>query len=103
MTVLAQLVTKEENIQNYSTYVFELLEKEEIDRLNTKYIMCTRFPNWDHRILEVNEKGYLNFREVIAGQDKWFDGLKMIPYYYSGIHFIKFVEKKENVDKTYIM
>lgn len=80
----------------YVTYVFECLDKEIIKE--TKYIMCTRFPNWDHRKIELDEIGYLNFFEIRAGIDKWFDGSKMIPYNYSNIQFIKFVAKKDKND-----
>lgn len=93
MVVLAKLVAKQEDSMGYVTYVFECLDEEVIKE--TKYIMCTRFPNWDHRKIELDEIGYLNFFEIQAGIDKWFDGTKMIPYNYSNIQFIKFIAKKD--------
>lgn len=90
---MAKLVAKQEDSMGYVTYVFECLDKEIIKE--TKYIMCTRFPNWDHRKIELDEIGYLNFFEIRAGIDKWFDGNKMIPYNYSNIQFIKFIAKKD--------
>lgn len=95
MTVLAKLVMQEEDILHYITYVFELME----ERINdSKYVMCVRFPNWDHRQLSTGEIGYLDLFEIRAGVDKWYDGNKFVPYNYNNIQFIKFVryEKKED-------
>lgn len=101
MTVLARLVASEEDTLGYVTYVFECLDKEMIKE--TRYIMCTRFPNWEHRKISLGEVGYLNFFEVQAGIDKWFDGSKMIPYRYNGIHFVRFIKKPVPRDHKYIM
>lgn len=89
MTVLAKLVAKSEDISGYITYVFKCLELDE-------YVMCTRFPNWDHRVIKIGEIGYLNFYEIRAGIDQWFDGEKMVPYRYNNIQFDRFIEKKED-------
>ncbi len=91
MTVLAKLLASESDSMGYITYVFECLDDNIIRQ--TKYIMCTRFPNWDHRKIEIGEVGFLNFFEVRAGIDKWFDGTKFVPYRYSNIQFIKFIER----------
>lgn len=92
---LAKLVTLREDIGGYIIYVFELPEgKLPYD----KYIMCTRFPNWESPILHIGDVGYLKYREVDAGVDKWFNGSEFIPYKYTGIHFIDFVNKKEKLD-----
>lgn len=91
MTVLAKLVASEEGALGYITYVFECLDADVIKE--TRYIMCTRYPNWDHRRIEIGEIGFLNFFEIKAGIDKWFDGTKLVPYRYSNIQFMKFIEK----------
>ena len=102
MTILARLVAKEVDTLGYVTYVFECLDEEILKA--TKYVMCTRYPNWNHRMIDIDEVGYLNFFEIRAGVDKWFDGEKMIPYNYSGIQFDKFVSKPKEKDKNkYIM
>ena len=102
MTILARLVAKEEDTLNYITYVFECLDEEILK--DTKYVMCTRYPNWNHRTIDINEVGYLNFFEIRAGVDKWFDGEKMISYNYNGIQFNKFISKPKEKDKNqYIM
>lgn len=96
MTVLAKLIVSKTDTLGYINYVFEVLEEEEINRLGTKYILTTRFPNWDHCEIKMGEIGFLTFIERRAGHDKWFDGEKMIPYYYSLIQFIKFIEKPKS-------
>lgn len=101
MTVLAKLVAKETDSLNYTTYVFECLEDYMIEK--TKYIMCVRYPNWDARVIELEDVGYLEFREVLAGVDKWFDGNKMVYYNYDDIQFIKFIPKVEKKDYEYII
>lgn len=98
MTILAKLLASEEDTLGYITYVFECLDEDIIKE--TKYIMCVRYPNWDHRKIEIGEIGFLNFLEIRAGMDKWFDGKNMIPYRYNTLQFIKFIEKpKEKVHK----
>lgn len=103
MTVLSKLIAKEQDGVGYVTYVFECLDKEDIVRLDSKYIMCTRFPNWDHRSINIDEIGYLNFIEIRAGIDKWFDGANMVPYNYNNIQFIKFISKPRDKSNVYIM
>lgn len=98
MTILAKLLASEEDTLGYITYVFLCLDKE-IQR-QTKYLMCTRFPNWEHRNLEIGEIGYLTIFEIRAGIDKWFDGNKMVPYNYNNIQFLKFIKNpKKNSHK----
>lgn len=101
MTVLAMLVAKEVDTLGYVTYVFKCLD-DEIAK-ESKYIMCTRYPNWEHRVINIGEIGYLNFVEIRAGIDKWFNGKDLIPYNYSNIQFIKFVEKPRETDYKYVM
>ncbi len=101
MTVLSRLVAKEEDGLGYITYVFECLDSEIIKE--SRYIMCTQFKNWDHRKLDIGEVGYLNFIEIRAGVDKWYDGKDFIPYNYNNIQFIKFISKPETKDYKYVM
>lgn len=101
MTVLACLVAKEVDTLGYITYVFECLDKEVVEL--SRYIMCTRYPNWNHRAIELGEVGYLNFVEIRAGIDKWFNGTTMIPYNYNNIQFIKFVQKPSVQEYKFVM
>lgn len=89
--ILAELVASREDFGGYIVYVFNIIDgKLPYD----KYIMCTRFPNWDSPTLNLGDVGYLKYREVDAGIDKWFDGTNFIPYKYTGVHFLDFVYKK---------
>lgn len=101
MTVLCKLIAKEEDFQKYITYVFENLEEDVIKE--TRYVMCIRYPNWEHRDIELGEIGYLNFIEIRAGIDQWFDGNKMVYYNYNNIQFIKFIAKHQKEDYKYEM
>lgn len=92
-TILGKLVAKEIESGGYITYVFEIEEREEIKSLQTKYIMCTQFPNWEHRELQLGEVGYLSYQEIIAGVTQWFDGKDMVKYRYNMIQFLKFITK----------
>ena len=102
-TVYAELIAKENDILGYITYVFKCLEDN--IPFGNKYKMVTRLPNWQHRDIEINEKGYLLYKEVIAGQDKWYclETGQMVPYNYSNIYFVKFIEKKDNSNKDILL
>lgn len=101
ITALVKLVAKYEDF-GYTTYVFECLEEYMIKQ--TKYIMCVRYPDWQHKELNIDDIGYLEFREIRAGVDQWFDGENMIPFRYDSIQFIKFIDKpKEKEDEKYVM
>lgn len=65
-----------------------------------KYIMCTRFPNWDSPVLDVGDVGYVKYREVFGGIDEWYDKLndELVKYNYTDIHFLDFVYEKEKLD-----
>ena len=99
MVALAELVADEHNPLGYITYVFKCLEEDM--KKQTPYILCTRYPNWQTRELKLGEVGYLEFEEIRAGMDKWFDGNTMIPYKYNMIQFIRFIAKKEEKDEEY--
>lgn len=100
MTILAQLVASSSDGLGYITYVFKRLDKSDEE---TQYVMCVRYPNWNHRNINLGEKGFLSFVEIKAGKDKWFDGKDMIPYNYNTIQFLKFIDIPETSDNEYIM
>ena len=58
LTVYSQLVACENDAMGYITYVFKCLEPN--PGFGHNYIMVTRFPNWDHRSLDIGELGYLS-------------------------------------------
>lgn len=82
----------------YVTYVFEILKKGDRNFLQSDFIMCVQYPNWDHRDLRVGEEGYLCYRDIQEGLDKYFDGKNMVSYKYSTTQFMKFVPKAPQHD-----
>lgn len=100
MTILAQLVASDTDNLGYITYVFKRLD--ELTK-EAQYIMCVRYPNWNHRRINLGEKGFLSILEVKAGEDKWFNGKDMVPYNYSTVQFLKFINMPESLDNKYVM
>ena len=94
VNIRAKLIAKQTDIFDYTTYAFQNIDTGE-------YVLCTRFPNWEHSIIEIGEEGILQFKEVIAGEDKWFNGTNMIPGE-SSISFEEIVKERifENINKT---
>lgn len=92
MTALVQLLAQQVDTLGYTTYVFKVLDSEDVALLGTRYIMCVRWPNWECRQLKNGESGYLDFKEVRAGIDTWYDGSRQIPYKYTNIIFERFIE-----------
>ena len=96
VNIKAKLLAKVTDMFDYTTYAFQ--------NCNTgEYVLCTRFPNWEHPSIKIGEEGILQFKEVIAGEDKWFNGDSMIPYNYTGWHFIKFVPLQKKIDEDIIV
>lgn len=102
MTIKSQLIAKECDLLGYITYVFKCLECN--IPFGHNYIMCTRCPNWETRDIDIGEKGYLEYKEVIAGE-KWYDSKnnEYVPYKYTNIYFIKFVKEEDNLKKDIII
>lgn len=93
--ILSELVALREDIGGYIVYVFSIKNgKLPYD----KYIMCTRFPNWESPYIKIGDVGFLKYREVDAGIDKWFDGENFIKYKYTGVHFLDFIYEKPKED-----
>lgn len=103
MVVKAKLVAKDEVINGYSTYVFECLDDE--IREQTKYIMCTRFPNWDAAKINLDSEGFLHFEEREAGKDQWYnqETQQWHSFSYNMIQFMRFIEFQKKKDNEYIM
>ena len=94
-TIHAELVTFQCGCWGYITYIFR-----NIDRPDSDYIYCVRFPNWDCAELKIGDVGFLKYKEVVAGDSRWYDWRdnKYVPYKYSGIHFLDFVYEKPKED-----
>lgn len=87
MIIYCILLAVDEDSSGYTTYVFENLDNR------YEYIMCTRYPNWEVRQMEIGDKGFLNYKEIIAGRDMWYDKQsgQFNHYNHSGFQFVNFV------------
>ena len=100
ITILAILEDKLDEGLGYTTYVFRNLEET---RWDIKYKMVTRCPNWNHRVIQIGEEGYLTYDDYEAGKSQWFDGKDFHFYRYTMSQFIKFIEKPKQKIDEYIM
>lgn len=96
ITYHAKLIADQADSMGYINYVFENLESTDIDN---HYIMCVRFPNWDQSFININDTGYVKFRYVQEGVDKWYNGNTFVPYQYTNIIFLKFIHEKNKVEE----
>ena len=98
--VKVRLLAKREN--DYTAYVFEDLDFE---GSGCKYIMCTKCPNWNSDEIKLYQEGFLQYKPVNAGIDKWYDPKSMTyqPYRYSANYFMSFVPLTHVVDGNRII
>lgn len=100
ITLYGKLVAKQKEYGGYTTYVFE---NEQPDSLFSRYITCTRYPNWDEHEPEYNKLGFISLDEHVAGKDSWYDGKEKVMYKYDHIQFIKFVPEPSSDTKDNII
>ena len=93
-----KLIGLKNNLGGYISYIFLNLDSNTV---LDKYIMCTRFPNWESPFIKLGDTGYVKYREVFGGVDEWYDKEKeiFIKYNYTDIHFLDFVYDKEKPDE----
>ena len=70
-TIKCQLIAKEQDILKYQTLVFKVLETN--CPFGHSYVMVTVFPNWESRIPDIGEIGYLTYDEVEGGIDTYYE------------------------------
>lgn len=100
--VRAKLITLQNEIDGYITYVFQNLDAKLSEE---RYIMCTRFPNWNCDSFGKGDTGFLKYNEVIAGSDCWYDYTtnRYVPYKYTNNHFITFIKDTEPTKSEIIL
>ena len=103
ITVKVQLKTFVTTIDDYTTYVFEIQDERDISLTESYYVMCVKYPNWDQDEIKIGDIGYLHFKEVIAGVDKWFDGNSFHYYNYSNWQFMKFIPIQTPIKKDILL
>ncbi len=101
-TIYCKLLAKESDVMNYQTLVFRNLEKAPFGQ---QYIMVTVWPNWESRIPEIEEKGYLTYDFVQAGIDTFYDRTidSDVKYKFTNLVFKKFVKELDNSTKDIIL
>lgn len=99
--VEATLRASQTDALDYTTYVFEVDAQDPFYQ-HSKFVMPTRYPNWETRKIEIGETGYLHFIEVIAGEDKYWNGATFTPYNCSNWQFMNFIEKPKEISNKII-
>ena len=73
----------------YSMYVFKDLD-------TSKYIMCTKLPNWNMPNIAIGEEGFIKYQEVMAGQEYYNPSSEQTEKYkYSNLYLISYINKSE--------
>lgn len=104
ITLYCKLLVEHQDSLGYTTYVFESLDNSQEKFLLSKYIMVTKFPNWEQNIIEIGDEGFLHYKEIIPGVNKWFDGKEFVDYNsFEGFQFIKFVKKLPKKEEIYVL
>ena len=102
-TIKCQLVAAECDILDYHTLVFRILENN--CPFGHSYCMVTVFPNWESRIPDLNEIGFLEYDEVQGGIDTYYDRNQdsIVKYNFSNLIFKKFVKEQDNSKKDILI
>lgn len=76
----------------YTIYVFKDLNTSE-------FLMCTRLPRWQTPDITIGEKGFLNYKDVKAGETYFNTETETNEYYnYTNRYYMNFV-KRTTTDK----
>lgn len=100
-TLHCKVLAKEFDME-YQIIVFKNLDKAPFGH---EYCMLTVFPNWESRIPELGEIGYVTYDEVYGGIDTYYDRKldSIVKYNYDNLIFKKFVKEKDNLQKDDII
>lgn len=82
----------------YEHYVF-------INSHTNEYIMCTRMPNWQVDKVDIGEEGFLEYQDVIGGQDRYYDSVKdgYRLYQIDATYFLNFVPITKVLKDGYVV
>ena len=102
ITLHGKLIAKEVDLMGYQSLVFLNLDTTTFGH---RYCLLTVFPNWESRIPEINEVGYINYDEVEGGIDTYYDREtdSIVKYNYTNSIFKKFVKEIDNCKKDIII
>jgi len=101
--VKCKVVAIEHDILDYHILVFKNLENS--PPFGHSYIMVTVFPNWESRIPELGETGFLMYDVVEAGVDTYYDRRtdSIVKYNFSNLIFKRFVKEQDNSNKNIVI
>jgi hypothetical protein len=103
ITVFGELVASQKDLEGYITYVFKLLDDYSIKEMNSSYLMAVRYYNWQDEPVTIGSKGFVKVKEVKAGVDQWWDGVKNNYYRYDDVIFYKFIPYIEDHQNEIIL
>ena len=103
LTIKCQVVAKEHDLLDYHVLVFKTLEIN--CPFGHNYTMVTVFPNWESRIPDIGEIGFLTYDEVEGGIDTYYNRSteSIMKYNFSNLIFKKFVKEQDNSNKDIIL
>ena len=96
-TIRAKMVAKQDDF--YPLFVFQNLDEQENSLL--RYITVTLLPNWNGKIPEIGEVGFLSCEYVDAGEEYFqrSTGNKE-QYKYTSCYFLNFIKEQEKQTTT---
>lgn len=102
VTIYCKVLAKEQDSLGYQTIVVKDLNNSKFGEM---YRMISVWPNWESRVPEINEIGYLNYEFAQAGIDKYYDRNKgeFVLYNFTNFIFIKFIKEQDNSKKDIII
>lgn len=92
----AALINAYPGTNGYIFYLFKNID-------NNKLVLCTRYPNWEWPHPEFYKEGYLEYKEIKAGESTYYNYRLDANMKYKSDHtaFLKFIPKDEtNYDYT---
>ena len=88
ITIYAKLLAGKRELGGYVKYVFQDLDTK-------KYILSTKFPNWNSDPIKLDTIGYLKYEKISAGELYPIRNDR-VPYKYTIDKFISFEEEKHS-------
>lgn len=88
-----KVIEKEDG--QYIHYIFKDLDDD-------SYYLVTQYPNWNQKVINIGEEGYLTFYLIIAGKSCWYDSketLDFTPYKYTHLALVRFVKDSSKIIK----
>lgn len=83
----------------YTLIVVEDLKRDYNDDL--KYVTVVKLPNWDSKIFQVDDVGFLQFESVIGGETMYFNRntSELDTYIYTNNYFLNFIKERDKCEQ----